>query len=269
MQEVRRTWYAALGDILCIFGALSGSLRKNTEKRGNGGKPCRDCNVRDDHKRSRTGKAFASTTNFVRREYTGVAPKIVNPVNARNPTTTRGTYFECGCTDNCKAACPRLNRAPRQGGNRQNQAMDIEGGQGHGNNGNQARGGAFMIGAEEARHVPNIVTGTFTLNNKYVITLFDSGADYSFVSTTFIPLLGIEPISLEIEGHTFDIGLIPFGHGSFDAIMGLDWLSRHKAEIVCHEKVVRIPLPNGKLLRALGENPEEKMRHLMNAKTEE
>ncbi|GKC71753.1 putative reverse transcriptase domain-containing protein [Tanacetum coccineum] len=76
-----------------------------------------------------------------------------------------------------------------------------------------------MLGAEEARQDPNIVTGTFTLNNHFATTLFDSGADYSFVSTTFIPLLGLEHSNLEIEGHVFDIDLIPFGHESFDVII--------------------------------------------------
>ncbi|GKF59941.1 hypothetical protein Tco_0176727 [Tanacetum coccineum] len=37
--------------------------------------------------------------------------------------------------------------------------MAIKGGQGRGNNGNQARGGAFMMGVEEAHQDPNIVTG--------------------------------------------------------------------------------------------------------------
>ncbi|GKA06438.1 putative reverse transcriptase domain-containing protein [Tanacetum coccineum] len=85
--------------------------------------------------------------------------------------------------------------------------------------------------------------------------------DYSLVSTTFIPLLGIEPsdlgfsyeieiingqlvkidkvikgCKLEIEGHEFDINLIPFGSGSFDVIIGMDWLSNHKAKIIFHEK---------------------------------
>ncbi|GKC17169.1 putative reverse transcriptase domain-containing protein [Tanacetum coccineum] len=172
--------------------------------------------------------------------------------------------------------------------------MAIEGGQGHGNNGNQARGGALIMGAKEALQDPNIVTGTFTLNNCYATTLFNSGADYSFVSTTFIPMLGIDPSSLgfayeieiaseqlveinkvirgcklEIEGRTFDIDLITFGHGSFYVIMGMNWLSRHKAKIVCHEKVVRIPLPNGKILRVLREKPEDKIKHLMSAKIEE
>nr|GEW73325.1 putative reverse transcriptase domain-containing protein [Tanacetum cinerariifolium] len=47
---------------------------------------------------------------------------------------------------------------------------------------------------------------------------------------------------------------------------GMDWLSNHKAKIVCHEKVVRIPLLDGIVLRVLGERPEEKVRLLMSAK---
>ncbi|GKE45076.1 putative reverse transcriptase domain-containing protein [Tanacetum coccineum] len=142
--------------------------------------------------------------------------------------------------------------------------MDIEGGQGRGNNGNQAHERAFVMGAEEARQDPNIVAVTFTLNNHYATILFDSGADYSFVSTTFIPMLDIEPSNLgfsyeieiasgqlveinkvfrgcklEIEGHIFNIDLIPFGHKSFDVIIGMDWLSRLKAEIVFHEKKLK------------------------------
>ncbi|GKC52540.1 putative reverse transcriptase domain-containing protein, partial [Tanacetum coccineum] len=71
---------------------------------------------------------------------------------------------------------------------------------------------------------------------------------------------------LEIESHVFDIDLIPFGHGIFYVIIGMDWLSNHKAEIICHEKVVMIPLLDGKVLRGLGERPEEKARLLMSAK---
>ncbi|GKB55101.1 putative reverse transcriptase domain-containing protein, partial [Tanacetum coccineum] len=76
----------------------------------------------------------------------------------------------------------------------------------------------------------------------------------------------IKGCKLKIEGHVFDIDLIPFGHGSFDVIIDMDWLSNYKAEIICHEKVVRIPLPGGKVLRVLEERPEEKARLLMSAK---
>nr|GEX52872.1 putative reverse transcriptase domain-containing protein [Tanacetum cinerariifolium] len=151
-----------------------------------------------------------------------------------------------------------------------------------------------MLGAKEAHQDPNIMTGTFTLNDHFATTLFDSGVDYSFVSTTFIPLLDVEPselgfsyeikiacrqlvkidkvikgCKLEIKGHVFDINLIPFGSGSFDVIIRMDWLSDHTVEIICHEKVVRIPLLDSKVLRLLGENPKEKVRQLMSARTKE
>ncbi|GJQ89523.1 putative reverse transcriptase domain-containing protein [Tanacetum coccineum] len=79
----------------------------------------------------------------------------------------------------------------------------------------------------------------------------------------------IKGCKLEIEGHVFDINLIPFGSGSIDVIIGMDLLSNHKAEIICHEKVVRMPLPNEKVLGVIGERPEEKMRNLRSAKTKE
>nr|GEX94199.1 putative reverse transcriptase domain-containing protein [Tanacetum cinerariifolium] len=93
----------------------------------------------------------------------GVVPMNVNLINARNPFTR--TCYEYGSTDHIKAA----------------------------------RGRAFMLGEEEARQDPNIMTDAFTLNNHYATSLFDSGADYSFVSTTFIPLLNIEPSYLDFS----------------------------------------------------------------------
>ncbi|GKC80776.1 reverse transcriptase domain-containing protein [Tanacetum coccineum] len=280
----------------------NGSLKKNPEKRENGREPNRDRNVKDENKMTRTGNAFATTTNPVRREYNVIIPKcdcrvahrMVNPINARNPTTAPGACYECGGTDHFKAACPRLNQTQRPGGNPSNQVVANNGGQGHGNNINQARGRAFMLGAEEACQDPNIGMGTFTLNDHYATTLFDSGADYSFISTTFIHLLGIKTselgfsyeieiasgqlveidrvikgCKLKIEGHKFDIHLISFGSGSSNVIIGMDWLSSHKAKIICHEKVVRIPLQDGQVLRVIGERPKEKIRHLMSAKAKE
>ncbi|GJW70704.1 putative reverse transcriptase domain-containing protein [Tanacetum coccineum] len=145
----------------------------------------------------------------------------------------------------CAKACPRLNKAQEPEGNRPNQVAANNGGQGRGNQGNRPRGKAFMLGVEEARQDPNIMT--------------DSG---QLVEIDKV----IKVCKLEIEGHVFDIDLIPFGHGSFDMIIGMDWLSNYKAEIICHEKVVRIPLPDGKVLRVVGERPEEKARLLMSAK---
>ncbi|GJS86724.1 reverse transcriptase domain-containing protein [Tanacetum coccineum] len=210
----------------------------------------KDCRVmpRNVNPVTRTVNAFATTVNHDCRSM----PRNVNPVNARNPPVR--ACYERGSTDHVKLACPRRNRVQGPGRNRLNQVVANNEGQGRGNQG-------------------NIVTGTFTLNKHFATTLFDSGADYSFVSTTFIPLLGLETndlgfkyeieidsgqlveidkvikgCKLEIKGHIFDIDLIPFGHGSFDMIIGMDWLSNFKAKIICHEKVVRIPLPDGKIV---------------------
>ncbi|GKC36667.1 putative reverse transcriptase domain-containing protein [Tanacetum coccineum] len=65
------------------------------------------------------------------------------------------------------------------------------------------------------------------------------------------------------------IDLILFGSGNFDVIVGMDWLSKHKAQIICHKRVVRIPLRNGETLRVVDEKPEEKVRHLKSAKAKE
>ncbi|GJY07209.1 hypothetical protein Tco_0374263 [Tanacetum coccineum] len=70
----------------------------------------------------------------------------------------------------------------------------------------------------------------------------------------------IKGCKLEIEGHVFDIDFIPFGHRRFDVI-------NHKAEIICHEKVLRIPLLDSKVLRVLGEKSEAKARLFMSTKT--
>ncbi|GKD82096.1 hypothetical protein Tco_1348935 [Tanacetum coccineum] len=100
--------------------------------RGNGGEPNKDRNVRYENKRTRTGNAFATTTNLDCR----VAPKMVNPVNARNLTAAPKACYECRGTDHFKAACPRLNQAQRPGGNYPNQVVANNGGQGRGNNNN-------------------------------------------------------------------------------------------------------------------------------------
>ncbi|GJR40085.1 reverse transcriptase domain-containing protein [Tanacetum coccineum] len=99
--------------------------------------------------------------------------------------------------------------------------------------------------------------GTFLLNNHYASILFDTGADRSFISTAFSSLINIAPTSLEncydvelADGklvkidtiirsctlnfldHPFSIDLMPVELGSFDVIIGMDWLRRCHAVIV-------------------------------------
>ncbi|GJS54996.1 putative reverse transcriptase domain-containing protein [Tanacetum coccineum] len=163
-----------------ISGALINEAVRNVsikkvEKRGNVGESSKDKNGRDDNKRIRSGNAFATTANPVGRENTGawpkcttcnsydalvrpcctcfnynrlghlardcrVVPRNVNPVSVRNATPARRACHKCGSADHLKPACPRLNRAQGPRGNRPNQVVANNGGQGSGNQGNQARG---------------------------------------------------------------------------------------------------------------------------------
>nr|GEV05314.1 hypothetical protein [Tanacetum cinerariifolium] len=252
----------------------NGSIKK-VEKKGNAGEPNKDKNGRDGNRRNMTGNAFVSTVNPVGRENMGAWPKCttcnsyhapggpcrtcfnynrpghlakdcrgvprnVNPVNARN-LTVRACY-ECGSTDHVRSACHTLNRAQGPGGNHPNQVAANNESQGHRNQGNQARGRAFVLRAEEARQDLNIVIG---------IEPNELGFRYD-IKISSEQLVEIDKVikgcKLEIEGHVFDIDLIPFGHGSFDVIIGIDLLSNHKAEMICHEKVVGISLLDDKMV---------------------
>ncbi|GJQ92873.1 putative reverse transcriptase domain-containing protein [Tanacetum coccineum] len=134
------------------------------------------------------------------------------------------------------------------------------------NGGNEATTRAYAIGRGGTNPDSNVVTGTFLLNNCHASMLFDSGADRSFVSSTFSALLNVATSTLdtsyvvELEdgriletniilrgcrlgllGHLFDIDLMLVELGSFDVIIGMDWLAKYYALIVCDDKVVRIP----------------------------
>nr|GFA61629.1 putative reverse transcriptase domain-containing protein [Tanacetum cinerariifolium] len=154
--------------------------------------------------------------------------------------------------------------------NRRNQTRNKTGNK---NGGNEVTARAYAIGGGGTNPDSNVVTGTFLLNNCYASILFNSGDDRSFVSTTFSALLNVAPSTLDTSyaveladgrisetnivlrdctlgllGHLFDIDLMPVELGSFDVIIGMDWLAKYHALIICDEKVVRIPYGNEVLI---------------------
>ncbi|GKD46394.1 reverse transcriptase domain-containing protein, partial [Tanacetum coccineum] len=132
--------------------------------------------------------------------------------------------------------CPKLRNQ-----NRRNKTRNKNGNKtGNQTVSNKAMTKAYAIGGGGANPDSNVVTGTFLLNNCYAFMLFDSGADRSFVSSTFSALLDVAPSTLDTS-HPFDIDLMPVEHGSFNVIIGMDWLAKYHALIVCDEKVARIP----------------------------
>ncbi|GJY95440.1 hypothetical protein Tco_0511801 [Tanacetum coccineum] len=116
----------------------------------------------------------------------------------------------------------RLNRPLGQAGN----PLALEGNRNNRNNGNQTRGRAYNVNvnAAEASRDPKVVTGTFSLNDYFATVLFDSGANFSFISIEFVSLLNVKP-SIANPSYAIKIAddLIPLGHGSFDVIVRMDW----------------------------------------------
>jgi hypothetical protein len=179
------------------------------------------------------------------------------------------TCFGCGKKGHYKNEC-REQKNQGAGGNQANNGYKgnqrIGGNQVYPVKEEGVRGRVYAVGRVEAQEDPNVVTGTFLLNNRYSSILFDTGADRSFFSTAFNPLLNIAPTALDnvydvelangniervdtiIRGcilnllnHPFNIDLMPVELGSFDVIIGMDWLSKYRAAIICDEKIVRLP----------------------------
>ncbi|GKC79889.1 putative reverse transcriptase domain-containing protein [Tanacetum coccineum] len=216
-----------------------------------------------DNKKAKRGTGFVATASF-RNEVASSNPRHVAPVNAVRMSNNARACYECGSFDHLRNTCPK------------GRAYNVN------------------VNAMEAVQDPNVVTGTFSLNDHFVTILFDSGADFSFISFEFAPLLNVRPsivnpgyvievadgkkvevdrifcdCKLELGGSLFSLNLIPLGHGSFDVIVGMDWLSQHKAVIICHEKVVEIPVDDGRIIRVHGERAVGIAKALKSAKEDE
>nr|GEV99447.1 putative reverse transcriptase domain-containing protein [Tanacetum cinerariifolium] len=188
----------------------------------------------------------------------------VTPNTQRAPVGNQSgiVCYECERPGHFRKDCPWLRNK-----NRRNKTGNKNGNKtGNQNGGNKATAKAYAIGEGGANPDSNVVMGTFLLNDCYASMLFDLGADRSFVSSTFSVLLDVSPSTLDTSyvveladkrisktnvilrgcklgllGHPFDIDLIPVEISSVDVIIGMDWLAKYHALIVCDEKVVRIP----------------------------
>ncbi|GKA62848.1 putative reverse transcriptase domain-containing protein, partial [Tanacetum coccineum] len=153
------------------------------------------------------------------------------------------------------------------------QTMGIKAASTNTQGGRRAPGRVYSLCAEATVKDNNVVNGTFLINNVYASVLFDTGVDRSFVSYAFSKYIDIPPTTLDtnysveladgkslttntvlrgctlnLQNHLFEIDLLPIELGSFDVIVGMDWMAEHRAEVMCYEKYIRVPYRNDMLI---------------------
>jgi hypothetical protein len=133
------------------------------------------------------------------------------------------------------------------------------------------------VAVEEAQEAPDMVIGTFSVNDISAVVLFDSGASHSFISTAYvekhnlpIALLRCQMIvsssggnilarqlcpkvNLKIRGVDFVANLIVLESKGIDIILGMDWLGKHKVLINCAKKSIKLTTLDGKELEYVTE----------------
>ncbi|GJY11267.1 reverse transcriptase domain-containing protein [Tanacetum coccineum] len=123
---------------------------------------------------------------------------------------------------------------------------------------NNAQGRAYMLRDRNAHQNPK----TFIHDTFYDIKM----ADGNLVSTNTV----IQGAILTLLNQPFKIDLMPIKLGSFDVVIGMDWLSKYHARIICDEKVIHIPIDGETLIIRVfiddiliySRNKEEHANHL-------
>ncbi|GJX78171.1 putative reverse transcriptase domain-containing protein [Tanacetum coccineum] len=156
---------------------------------------------------------------------------VATSVNAQPIVTCYG----CGEKGHTRDRCPKRNNLQ----------------------GEEARGHAYVIKDAKKQQGPNVVTGTFLLNNRYATILFDSGSDKSFVNTSFSHLIDINPVRLDTS---YEVELADGRVArTFDMVIGIDWLVEQDAVIVCGRKVVHISVKS-KILVVEGDKGASRLK---------
>ncbi|GJW82244.1 reverse transcriptase domain-containing protein, partial [Tanacetum coccineum] len=194
------------------------------------------------NKRQNTGRAYTAGSGE-KKPYEGskplcskcnyhhdgpCAPRCRSTANTNNANNQRGTgsgqkptCYECEAQGHFKRDCPKLK---------------------NNNRGNQAGNG-------NAPAKVSFVSTAFSSQIDITPTILDHYYDVELADGRIIGLnIIFRGCTLNFLNHPFNIKLMPIELGSFDAIIGMDWLAKYQAIIVCAEKIVRIPWGNETLI---------------------
>nr|GEX20304.1 putative reverse transcriptase domain-containing protein [Tanacetum cinerariifolium] len=149
-----------------------------------------DNNPRDNHVQQPAFKRQNVRGQNVAKAYTarnnkkkGDCTTTVDPNTQRAPVGNQPgiVCYECGRPGHYRKDCPKSKNHNHRNKTRNNEAIAE----------------AYAIRGGGANPDSNVVTGTFLLNNYYASILFDSGANRSFVSSTFSDLLDVASSTLD------------------------------------------------------------------------
>ncbi|GKA55449.1 putative reverse transcriptase domain-containing protein [Tanacetum coccineum] len=194
--------------------------RNNVEKRGYvGALPyCSKCSMHHE------GSCMMKCGNYKRVGHMTRDCKVaVAAPTQRAPVgnQTGSTCYECGRQRHYRNKCPKLRN--------QNCGNKTENKTGN----NEAKARAYAIGGGGASLTALLDVIPSTLDVSFAVELADGR-----ISETNVILRGC---TLGLLGHPFDIDLMHVELGSFDVIVGMDWLEKYHAVIVYDEKIVCIP----------------------------
>nr|KAJ0216260.1 hypothetical protein LSAT_V11C300142470 [Lactuca sativa] len=188
-----------------------------------------------------------------------VCYKYGKPGHIATECKTRRECYRCGSPNPINSECPQSKGSNIQGRITDNRPTSKN------TNTSRPKARAFCMTAQEAQESPDVVTGSFLVNSIHARVLFDSGANRSFLFTTFSKCQGrnaktlehaleietpddhwvvvteeYDECSIEIEGSIVPLKLLPTGLGDFDVVIGMDWLSENQAIIDCENRTVQV-----------------------------
>jgi hypothetical protein len=134
--------------------------------------------------------------------------------------------------------------------------------------------------AEDAAAAPNVALGEFLVDSVLATVLFDTGAQFSYISTKFVkerslptkphprPILTRSPlgekrstlecrgVKLVFEGQLFMADFTVLESTGIDVIQGMDWLAKHNGMVSCNPRFIQLEHPSGTKVRIEPQNPK-------------
>ncbi|GJR38616.1 putative nucleotidyltransferase, ribonuclease H [Tanacetum coccineum] len=176
-----------------------------------------------------------------------------NQCGKRHPGDTcykaTGACFICGQGGHLAKDCGKNRRVSNTGNGNNRQ--------------HTTRGRVSALTTNQAANAPGTVSGTLYMYDRDVFVLFDTGATHSVVSLAFSKHIKVPSTLLDyalsistpmknnvVIGHEYrdcplrfddkirSANLLPLEMSDFDIILGMDWLTEHRATIDCYSKRV-------------------------------